>query len=202
MNSRCSVDVKQIGRVIVSEQASISKGIATRYAAALFGLAEEQGDLETLSKNVDTLIESLKDSDDLNILISSPMYTRDEQENAITAIAQKMGLSSFVTNTLSLMASKRRLFVLPTFLAVLNDLIAVSKNEVNSEVVTAQSLSKSQTNKLAKSLKANFGKDVRINETVDEGLIGGMIVKVGSRMIDTTIKSKLNSLQNVMKEVG
>ena len=96
----------------MSEQASISKGIATRYAAALFGLAEEQGDLETLSKNVETLKKSLGDSDDLNILISSPMYTRDEQENAITAIAQKMGLTGIVTNTLSLMASKRRLFFL------------------------------------------------------------------------------------------
>ena len=186
----------------MSEEASISKGIATRYASALFGLAEEQGDLETLSKNVETLVKSLKESEDLNILISSPMYTRDEQENAITAIAQKMGLNDIVINTLSLMASKRRLFVIPTFLAVLNDLIAASNNEVTAEVITGQSLSKSQTNKLAKSLKANFGKDVRINETVDEGLIGGMIVKVGSRMIDTTIKSKLNSLQNVMKEVG
>ena len=186
----------------MSDKASISKGIATRYAAALFGLAEEQEDMETLSKNVETLMKFLKDSADLNILISSPMYTRDEQKNAITAIAQKMGLSGIVTNTLSLMASKRRLFVLPTFLAVLNDLIAASRNEVTAEIVTAQSLSKSQIKNLAKSLKANFGKDVRINESVDEGLIGGMIVKVGSRMIDTTIKSKLNSLQNVMKEVG
>ena len=186
----------------MSEQASISKGIATRYATALFSLAEEQGDLETLRKDVETLTGSLKVSDDLNILISSPMYTRDEQENAVTAIANTMGLTDFVTNTLSLMASKRRLFVLPTFLTVLNDLIAASKNEVAAEVVTAQSLSKSQINKLTKSLKANFGKDVRINETVDESLIGGMVVKVGSRMIDTTIKSKLNSLQNVMKEVG
>ena len=90
----------------MSEQASISKGIATRYAAALFGLAEEQRELETLSKNVETLMKSLKDSNDLNILISSPMYTRDEQENAITAIAQKMGLTGIVTNTLSLMASR------------------------------------------------------------------------------------------------
>ena len=186
----------------MSEQDSISKGIATRYASALFGLAKEQGDLETLSNNTETLISSLNDSADLNILISSPMYTRDEQQNAITAIAQKMGLTDIVTNTLSLLASKRRLFILPTFLAVLNDLIAASKNEVTAEVVTAQSLSKSQIDKLAKSLKANFGKDVRINESVDEDLIGGMIVKVGSRMIDTTIKSKLNSLQNVMKEVG
>ena len=99
----------------MSEQASISKGIATRYAAALFGLAEEQGDLETLSKNVETLMKSLKDSDDLNILISSPMYNRDEQENAITAIAQKMGLTGTVTNTLSLMASKRGCLFFPYF---------------------------------------------------------------------------------------
>ena len=186
----------------MSEQASISKGIATRYAAALFGLAEEQGDLEILSKNVERLMKSLKDSNDLNILISSPIYTRDEQENAITAIAQKMGLNDIVINTLSLMASKRRLFVIPTFLAVLDDLIAASRNEVTAEVITARSLSKSQIIKLTKSLKCNFGKDIRIYESVDEGLIGGMIVKVGSRMIDTTIKSKLNSLQNVMKEVG
>jgi F-type H+-transporting ATPase subunit delta len=187
---------------MVSEQSSISKGIATRYAAALFGLAEEQGDLETLSINVEALMQCLKDSDDFNTLIASPMYTRDEQENAITEIAKKMGLSGIVTNTLSLMASKRRLFVLPTLLAVLNELISASKNEVTAEVVTAQSLSKSQITKLEKSLKANFGKDVRINESVDQSLIGGMIVKVGSRMIDTTIKAKLNSLQNVMKEVG
>jgi F-type H+-transporting ATPase subunit delta len=107
-----------------------------------------------------------------------------------------------MTNTLALMAAKRRLFVVPFFLSVLNDLIADSKNEITAEVVSATSLSKSQLDKLAKSLKANFDKDVNINSSVDENLIGGMIVKVGSRMIDTTILAKLNSLQNTMKEVG
>jgi F-type H+-transporting ATPase subunit delta len=81
-------------------------------------------------------------------------------------------------------------------------LIADSKNEITAEVVSATSLSKSQLDKLAKSLKANFDKDVNIKSSVDENLIGGMIVKVGSRMIDTTILAKLNSLQNTMKEVG
>jgi F-type H+-transporting ATPase subunit delta len=100
------------------------------------------------------------------------------------------------------MAAKRRLFVVPFFLSVLSDLIADSKNEITAEVVSATSLSKSQLDKLAKRLKANFDKDVNINSTVDENLIGGMIVKVGSRMIDTTILAKLNSLQNTMKEVG
>ena len=105
-------------------------------------------------------------------------------------------------NTLSLMAEKRRLFVVPTFLLVLIDLISASKNEITAEVVSAKSLSKGQVEKLAKSLKNNFGKDVKINATVDSTLIGGMVVKVGSRMIDTTIQAKLKSLQNTMKEVG
>ena len=107
-----------------------------------------------------------------------------------------------MTNTLALMAAKRRLFVVPFLLSVLSDLIADSKNEITAEVVSATSLSKSQLDKLAKRLKANFDKDVNINSTVDENLIGGMIVKVGSRIIDTTILAKLNSLQNTMKEVG
>jgi F-type H+-transporting ATPase subunit delta len=193
---------KIIGRVIVSEQASTSKGIATRYATALFGLADEQEDISTLEQNVGTLKECLDKSVDLASLISSPMYSRDQQQTAITAIAKKLGLSIVMTNTLSLMAVKRRLFVVPTFLTVLSDLIAVSKNEIMAEVVSAKSLSKGQLDNLAKTLKGNFRKDVKINATVDPGLIGGMIVKVGSTMIDTTIKAKLNSLQNVMKEVG
>jgi len=186
----------------VSEQASTSKGIATRYATALFGLVDEQEDISTLEQNVGTLKECLDKSVDLASLISSPMYSRDQQQTAITAIAKKLGLSIVMTNTLSLMAVKRRLFVVPTFLTVLSDLIAVSKNEIMAEVVSAKSLSKGQLDKLVKTLKGNFSKDVKINATVDPGLIGGMIVKVGSTMIDTTIKAKLNSLQNVMKEVG
>ena len=193
---------KIIGRVIVSEQASTSKGIAARYATAVFGLADDQDDIQTLEQNVGILKESLKNSVDLTSLISSPIYSRNQQQTAITAIAKKLELSTAMTNTLSLMATKRRLFVVPTFLVVLSDLIAASKNEVTAEVVSATSLSKEQLDKLAKTLKANFNKDIKISATVDPALIGGMIVKVGSRMIDTTIKSKLNSLQNVMKEVG
>jgi len=189
-------------RVIVSEQASISKGIATRYASALFGLANEQDDVITLEQNVGILKEFIAKSVDLNRLISSPIYSRGEQQSAITAIARKLDLNSTMTNTLALMATKRRLFVVPFFLSVLNELIADSKNEVSAEVVSATALSKSKLDKLAKTLKANFGKDININSTVDENLIGGMIVKVGSRMIDTTILAKLNSLQNTMKEVG
>ena len=186
----------------MSEQASTSKGIAVRYASALFGLADEQDGIPSLEKNVSILKQTIGQSADLNHLIASPIYSRDQQQSAILAIAKKLSLSGIMTNTLAIMAEKRRLFVVPTFLSVLEDLIAASKNEITAEVVSAKALTKGQLDKLAKSLKSNFSKDIKINAAVDEALIGGMIVKVGSRMIDTTIQAKLNSLQNVMKEVG
>ncbi len=186
----------------MSDQASTSKGVARRYATALFDLASETDDISSLQKNVETLTHAIDESPDLNSLISSPIYSRDQQKNAISAIAKKMGVSAVMINALSLMAEKRRLFVVPTFLSALKDLISESKNEITAEVVSAQSLSKGQVEELGKSLKNNFGKDVKINATVDPTLIGGMVVKVGSRMIDTTIRAKLNSLQNTMKEVG
>ena len=186
----------------MSEQASTSKGIATRYASAVFGLADEQDDIPALEENARILKHALGQSADLNHLISSPIYSRDQQQNAILAIAKKLSLSSVMTNTLALMAQKRRLFVVPSFLSVLEDLIAESKNELTADVISAKELTTGQLDKLAESLKSNFSKDIKINASVDESLIGGMIVKVGSRMIDTTIQAKLNSLQNVMKEVG
>ena len=113
-----------------------------------------------------------------------------------------MGLSAVMTNTLSLMASKRRLFVVPQLVQALREKIAEEKNEVTADVVSAKALTQTQSKKLAETLKARVGKDVTINATVDESLIGGLIVKVGSKMIDTSIRSKLSSLQNAMKEVG
>ena len=186
----------------MSEQASTSKGIATRYASALFGLADEQDDIPSLEKNVRILKHAIGQSADLNHLISSPIYSRDQQRSAILAISKKLSLSSVMTNTLALMAEKRRLFVVPSLLSVLENLIAESKNELTADVISAKELTTGQLDKLAKSLKSNFSKDIKINSSVDESLIGGMIVKVGSRMIDTSLQAKLNSLQNVMKEVG
>ena len=100
------------------------------------------------------------------------------------------------------LASKRRLFVMPQLLAVLQERLAEERGEVTAEVTTAKKLTKAQADKLAKTLKAQVGKTITIKETVDESIIGGLIVKVGSKMIDTSIASKLNALQNTMKEVG
>jgi F-type H+-transporting ATPase subunit delta len=193
---------KHIGRVDVSEPASISTGIAKRYATAVFELAKEEKGLKTLESDIDALDAAIEGSADLGALITSPLYSREEQANALMALAKKMKLSAIVTNTLALMASNRRLFTLPQLISALRDRIAEEKGEVTAEVVSAKALTKTQADKLAKTLKAQIGKTVKINTTVDESLIGGLIVKVGSKMIDTSIASKLSALQNTMKEVG
>ncbi|WP_089276309.1 F0F1 ATP synthase subunit delta [Antarctobacter heliothermus] len=186
----------------VSDSASISSGIAERYATAVFGIVKEAGELPTLEANLDDLSAALKDSADLRELLVSPVYSRDAQGAAIGAIADKMGLMPALNNALRLMASKRRLFVVPQMVTRLREMIATEKGEVTAEVTSATVLTDAQTAQLAKTLSANVGKDVKINATVDESLIGGLVVKVGSKMIDTSIRSKLNSLQNAMKEVG
>ncbi len=186
----------------MSETASISTGIAGRYASAVYDIVKEGKKVKALESDLDTLQDALSDSEDFRDLINSPVYTRDEQGAAISAIAKKMKLSDTMSSTLSLMASKRRLFVLPALVKALREAIAEDKGEVTAEVTSAKALTKAQSDKLAKSLKSSTGKTVTLQTTVDESLIGGLIVKVGSKMIDTSIRSKLNSLQNAMKEVG
>ncbi len=186
----------------MSEPASISSGIAERYATAIFELSKEAKSLATLETNLTDLTAALNESADLRDLISSPVLSRADQGSAISAVAEKMGLVPELKNGLALMASKRRLFVLPQLARQLADRIAEDKGEVTADVTSAVALSAAQSKKLAATLKKSVGKDVKINATVDESLIGGLVVKVGSKMIDTSIASRLNSLQNAMKEVG
>jgi F-type H+-transporting ATPase subunit delta len=193
---------QHIERVDVSEPASISAGIAARYATALFEISREWDAVAALEADVGAIDAALKESADLRDLIASPVYSRDDQFRAVAALAAKMGLGGAVASTLGLMAQNRRLFVLPQFVAALREKIAADKGEVTAEVTAAAPLSKAQAEALAASLKARVGKTVKLNVSVDESLIGGLIVKVGSKMIDTSIRAKLASLQNAMKEVG
>ena len=186
----------------MSESASISTGIAERYATAVFELAKGGNQLSDLERDVDTLDAAVTESADFRDLIHSPVYSRDAQGRAISALADEMGLSATVGNTLRLMATKRRLFVLPQLVAALRAQIAAEKGEVTADVRSAKEMNDDQRNSLAETLKKAVGKDVKMNVTVDERLIGGLIVKVGSKMIDTSIASKLSALQNSMKEVG
>jgi F-type H+-transporting ATPase subunit delta len=186
----------------VSEPASISLGIASRYASALFELAKDDMALKALEADTTALSETLAASADLRAMIASPVISREDQARAISAIAAKLDLNPLTANTLALMADKRRLFVLPQFVAQLADLIAAEKGEVTAEVTAARALTAAQSKKLAETLKARVGKTVNLKTTVDESLIGGLVVKLGSTMIDTSVKAKLAALQNAMKEVG
>ena len=186
----------------MSEPASISLGIASRYASALFELAKDDKALKALETDIAALSETLAASAELRDVIASPVISREDQGRVIAAIGARLGLNTLTANTLALMADKRRLFVLPQLASQLTDLIAAEKGEVTAEVTAARALSAAQSKKLAETLKARVGKTVKLNTTVDETLIGGLIVKLGSTMIDTSVKAKLAALQNAMKEVG
>ncbi len=180
----------------------MSLGIAARYAQALFELAKETNALDVLERDADALQDALIMSDDLTALITSPVVEREDQARAIAAVAAKMGLSALMSNTIALMAQKRRLFVLPHLMADLLRRIAEDKGVVTAEVTAATPLSDAQVTALTASLKVRAGKDVKLKTTIDASLIGGLVVKLGSSMIDTSIKAKLAALQNSMKEVG
>ena len=180
----------------------MSLAIATRYAQAVFEIAKDDGGLAALESDTNALGAALIESPELAAMVASPVVAREDQANAMAAIATAMQLSPMMGNTIALMASKRRLFVLPQLVADLKARIAIEKGEVTADVVSATKLTAAQATKLAATLKAKFGKNVKLNTSVDESLIGGLIVKLGSTMIDTSVKARLAALQNAMKEVG
>ncbi|MGR3485846.1 MAG: F0F1 ATP synthase subunit delta [Paracoccaceae bacterium] len=184
----------------MSQAASTATGIADRYATAVFEITQDSGAMYALEKDIGALDAALRESADLRSLIDDPIYDRADQERAIGAVARKLGLSETLTSTLRLMATKRRLFVLPALVRALLARIQDAKGEVTAEVTTAKPLTKAQSDKLAAILKDKVGSDVRVETNVDEALIGGLVVKVGSRMIDTSVRAKLSALQSTMKE--
>src|SRR5690606_7246656 len=132
----------------------------------------------------------LDESVELGDLIRNPVYTRAEQGAALGAVAERMGVSPLVRNVVGLMAEKRRLFALPETIAQFRALLAEHRGEVTAEVTSAHPLSDAQRNALAGKLKESLGRDVKLNVSVDEDIIGGLVVRVGSRMIDSSIRSR------------
>jgi F-type H+-transporting ATPase subunit delta len=186
----------------VPSASSLTAGVAGRYALALYELAREGKSLEKVEKDLLDLEAALRESAALRDVIASPVYGRAEQGAALRAVAERMGLGMEVTNTLGVMATNRRLFVLPRMIEAVKALIADARGEITAEVTSARPLSDEQRETLAQTLRESVGRTVKLDEKVDERLIGGLVVKVGSRMIDTSIRSKLARMQNAMKEVG
>ena len=183
----------------MSEPASISLGIAGRYAQALFEIAKEENGLKALEADADALGAALAASPELSDMIASPVVARDDQARAMAAVAAKMGLSVTTANTIALMASKRRLFVLPQLVADLKARIATEKGEVTAEVTSAHPLTDVQEQQLrARLIEAGYG-NVNIVKKVEPALLGGLVVRIGARLFDSSLKSRLQRLQYAMK---
>ncbi|MCY4301415.1 MAG: F0F1 ATP synthase subunit delta [Aestuariivita sp.] len=185
----------------MSEPASISASISERYATAVFEIAMEHDDLDGLADNLGIVEDAIAISSDLRDVIASPVLSRSEQGNVMAELALRLSLSDTVRNLLLLMADKRRLFVLPHLFQSVRAKIADHRGEVSAEVRTAHALTPSQIDTLSAVLKAKFDRSIVMDVVVDKSLVGGLVVQVGSKMIDTSIAAKLSTLQNIMKEV-
>ena len=186
----------------MTASSSLTAGAAGRYATALFDLASEAGTLDQTEADLKALGAALEESPELGNLMRDAIYTRDQQSTSMSAIGDKMGLSQLVKNVIGLMAAKRRLFAVPELIRVFEALMAEHRGEVTAEVTAARPMSDAQSNALVEQIKSATGREVKLNVAVDESIIGGLIVKVGSKMIDSSIRSRLTNLQNAMKEVG
>ena len=186
---------------LASESTAVS-GIAERYAGALYDLADEQNVLDQTADDLRGLATILDDSDDFRRLIRSPVISKEDQAGAANAVVEKAGATDLVRRFIGAIAANRRLFALPTIITSFLDLLATRRGVVRAQVTSAHALSESQRQELSDALKASMGNEVSLDVQVNPALIGGLIVRVGSRMIDSSLKTKLERLQLAMKGVG
>jgi len=180
---------------------TIVSGMAGRYATALFELADEAGAIDSVKADLDRLAALIAESADLARLVKSPVFTADEQLSAVTAILAKAEIAGLAGNFVKLVAKNRRLFALPGMIADFAALAAAKRGETTAKVTVAAPLSDEHLDALKATLAEKTGKDVQLDVTVDPSILGGLIVKLGSRMVDASLKTKLNSIRHAMKEV-
>lgn len=193
---------KDIKDILVANSEMMISGVTSRYASALFDLALAEKKIPAVEKDLSRFDALLAGSEDLKRLIVSPVFSADDQSNAIDAILTKAKITGLVGNFIRVVARNRRLFAMQDMLPAFRKLAAEHRGEVTADVTVAQKLTAEQTKELKTALKGVVGKDVAINATVDPSILGGMIVKVGSKQIDTSLKTRLSSLKLALKEVG
>ncbi len=177
----------------------IASGVAGRYASALFDLAREENQISEVEEDLDKFQRLYDESADMVRLIKSPVIPADEQSRALIVLFERAGIGALVQNFFKLIARNRRLFAAPDMVRAYRVLAARSRGEVAAEVTSAHPLSDALAHELRDVLKASVGKDVRLATKVDPSLLGGLIVKLGSRMVDTSLRTKLTSLKLSLK---
>jgi len=177
-------------------------GVAGRYASALFDLAKEAGAIDVVAADLGDVERLMGESADLRDLIKSPLYDRDQQTGAMGAVLERGGANDLTRKFVGLVAANRRLFALDGMINSYKALVAQHRGEVSAEVTSAHPLTDAQVQKLTETLKAATGSDVRLSTKTDNSLLGGLVVKLGSRMVDTSLRTKLNRMKLAMKEAG
>ncbi len=183
----------------MAEQASGVSGLAGRYATALFELARERDVLDATASDLSSLKAMLDESEALRRLVLSPVVAREDQGRAMAALVERAGLGALTGNFVGLLAGNRRLFALADMIAAYETLLASHRGEVTAEVISARPLSEAQAAAVAAALKSVVGSDVRLTASVDDSLLGGLVVKLGSQMVDASLKAKLQALELAMK---
>jgi F-type H+-transporting ATPase subunit delta len=176
--------------------------VSGRYATALFELARDERAIDAVLLDLDNFIALLDDSADLRRLVRSPVFSADMQVKALTVVLDKAGITGVSANFLKVLTTNRRLFAVADVIRAFRALVARFKGEASADVTVAEALSDKNLDALKTALKSVTGKDVALNVKVDPSIIGGLVVKLGSRMVDSSLRTKLNSIKHAMKEAG
>ena len=177
----------------------IQASLAGRYATALFGLARDEKQIDSVSKSLESLTQGLAESADLRRVVESPLVNRIEAAKVVAALVPTLGLDPLTARFLGVLAKNGRLVELPRVIAMIRNLAAAHRGETTAQVTTAHPLDDGQVAKLKANLKSRLGRDVTIDAAVDPSLLGGIVVRLGSQMIDASIRTKLNTLAHAMK---
>jgi F-type H+-transporting ATPase subunit delta len=187
--------------LVAAENPSVS-GVSGRYATALFELARDERCIDTVKADLENFEAMLRDNPDLMRLVRSPVFSAEEQLRALTAVLGQTGISGVSANFLKVLTTNRRLFAVADVIRAFTALVAKFKGEATADVTVAESLSDRNLDTLKTALKSVTGKDVTLKVKVDPSIIGGLVVKLGSRMVDSSLRTKLNSIKHAMKEAG
>ena len=184
----------------MSKNREFSDTSANRYSLALYELASESNSLSKIEENSHALLKLISNSKDFNNLIKDPTVTRDSLNQVIEKITDNFSLEGLFKNFLSFLISKRRFFYVQQILKNFNEICSEKRGELKAEIKSAKNLTQDEINKITQELSNNFKSEIKLNYTHDQSLIGGLVVQIGSTMIDTSIKKKLQQLETKMIE--
>jgi F-type H+-transporting ATPase subunit delta len=183
----------------VAQEQAVDQSLAGRYATAVFELAQEENAIDATERDFLALKAMVADSPDLARLVRAPVFSSEDQAKGMKAVLAAMQASTLTTRTVLLLASKRRLFILTDVIRSFEKMVERLRGEISAQVTSARPLTDAQTTELKNILRSKLGREARLETKVDPSLLGGLVVKVGSRMIDSSLRTKLYGLRVAMR---